>query len=322
MNRVRQIISASVAAWCVVTAAPASALVLTADYSDISVSGGIWQNAQGQLFSADPGMGATNVTNGFKANVDAAFTYLQNSILVNWVETVTFKLFDFAAAMINADGDSAIDSIDANNRPSASTIRLDSSSASQFFVDLTPFDNSEYLINVTNATLGGSSVNVGRYGSAVAGSAAENRTDVLTLVLHELVHSIGFNFLDRFDAAAGGAVGDPNRGITVPTSLTGFSSAFVLPILSASDHVDPFAQGGVFEHAITAEPSFGPNDRWLPTGAELYALCVVEGCAANEVNPNLIGRANTVPEPGSLALMAIALGLIPVMRRPRQALAK
>lgn len=316
MNPFKSSLAVAAAALGLATATPVSALILTADYTDMSVSGGIYQTAAGQLASTDLGGTATDISSVFKANVSAAFTYLQNSIKVAWNETITFKLFDFQAAGINADGDSGITGLDANDRPASSTIRLDSSSLSSFFVDMTPFDNSEYTMNYIDATLGGGVVNVGRYGSAVAGGVAENRTDVLTLLLHELVHSVGFNFLDRFDAAAGGPVGQPNRKITVSAALSGLPSDFDLPFLSASDHVDPVAAGGLFEHAITAEPSFGANERWLPTGAELLALCVVEGCAANEVNPNLVG--NAVPEPGSLCLAGLAgLGLIAATRRRR-----
>ncbi len=317
MNSSRSIINKAVlAAILALSAGQVSALTLVADYSDVSV-GSIWQTTGGQLQSSDPGSGAIDVTANFKLNVAAAFTYLQNSILVPWTETVTFKLFDFKAAAISADGDSAIDHVDGNGRPDMSTIRLDSSDASHFYVDATPFDNSEYDMNVVDATLGGSSVNVGRFGSSVVGGIAENRTDVLTLLLHELVHSAGFNFLDRFDNLAG-PVGTDNRKITVPTTLTGFASDFDLPFISASDHVDPVAAGGIFAHAITSEPSFGENDRWLPTGAELYALCQVEGCAANEINPNLV--ASPVPVSGAFWLMASAgLGLAGMARRRKQA---
>ncbi len=230
-----------------------------------------------------------------------------------WNEVITCKLFDFVAAGIGADGDSEITSTDVDGRPATSTIRLDSSSASSFFVDPTPFDNSEYTMNFVDASLGGGTANVGRDGSAVPGGPAEARTDVLTLLLHELAHSIGFNFPDRFDDLAG-PVGSPNRKITVPASLSGLPSDFDLPILSNADHVDPFAAGGVFEHAITAEPSFDANDRWLPTGAELFALCRVGGCAANEINPALVGPlVGELPVPGSL--WRLAAGLIPLVRR-------
>lgn len=135
INRIKSISAAAVLSLAV--AAPASALVLTADYTDASVAGGIYQTATGQLQSG-PGGGATDVTATFKANVAAAFTYLQNSIQVAWNHVVTFKL----ATLVGADGDSLITSEDVNLRPDASTIRFDNSAVRHFFVDPTPFDNS------------------------------------------------------------------------------------------------------------------------------------------------------------------------------------
>ncbi len=294
--------------------APASALVLMADYTDASVSGGIFQTASGQLQSG-PGGGATDITATFKANIAAVFIYLQNSIKVAFNHVVTFKLQDLAGT--GADGYSCCGTEDSNQRPNSSTIVLDSSSNSSFYADATPFDNSEYTMTYTDAILGGGTVNVGRSGSAFAGSAAENRTDILTLVMHETIHSIGFGGATRFTALVGfdGAVGAPDRELVVPTALTGFASDFIIPFLSQSAHIDPFAQGNVYERAVTSEPSFGNNDRWLLTGAEVYGLCTVLGCTPDEVNANLVGP-NAVPEPGSLLLVAMAgLSLIATTRR-------
>lgn len=313
MNSIKSALATAVLS--LAATAPASALILTADYSDSSVSGGIFQTATGQLQSG-PGGGATDITAIFKADIAAAFTYLQNSIKVAFNHTVTFKLFDFTG--VGADGDSQITSEDANLRPDASIIRLDSSNSSHFFADATPFNNSEYNMSFVNAPLGGGTVNVGRYGTAVGGGLAEMRTDILTLVLHETEHSIGFSDgASRFVSAVGPstAAGGPSRDLTVPTSLTGLPSDFIIPFLSNSAHIDPFLQSGVYEHTVTAEPSFGEGDRWLTTGAEFYGLCTILGCAADEVNPNLVGP-NAVPEPGSLLLMAVAgLGLIATTRR-------
>ena len=162
-------------------------------------------------------------------------------------------------------------------------------------------------MNFVNATLGGGLVNVGRYGSALAGSAAENRTDILTLLMHELIHSAALG--------ADTPEGNLNRKLTIPTALTGFASDFDLPFISASNHIDPFAQGGVFEHTVTSEPSFGNNDRWLLTGVEVFGICVVQGCTPSQVNPNLVA---SVPEPSTLLLLAPGLALMATYLRRRK----
>ena len=250
---------------------------------------------------------------------------MENSIKVVFDHVVTFKLHDFTGQ--GADGDSQITSeYVTDSRPATSIIRLDSSNASHFFADSTPFDNSEYMMTFTDATLGGGTVNVGRYGTAVSGGPADARTDILTLVLHETEHSIGYSDgATRFVNLVGPSTvaGDPDRNLIVPTTLTGFASNFIIPFLAASGHIDPFAQGNVYGHTVVAEPSFGDGDRWLTTGAEFYGLCTILGCAPNEVNPNLVGpNVNAVPEPGSLWLMPMAgLGLFATTRRRKSPLA-
>ena len=176
-------------------------------------------------------------------------------------------------------------------------------------------------MNFVDAALGGGSVNVGRYGTAVAAGAADGRTDVLTLLLHETMHSIGISSdSTRFENLVGPdtVATDPNRPLNIPASLTGLPLDFVIGFLAESSHIDPVSAGAVYEHTVTSEPSFTDGDRWLTTGAEIYAICVIEGCAANEVNPNLVGP-NAVPEPGTLLLISVAgLGMIGIARRRRQ----
>lgn len=297
MKAKKALYSAAVAALTLVAAPPASAINLIADYSDSSVSGGIWQSSGGQLFSADPGGGAFNVTDIFKTNIAVAMSYLNNSVKAGRNLTVTFKLHDFTGQ--GADGDSQITSVYSDTGlPASSIIRLDSSAGSHFYVDPTPLSSSEWNMNFDNATLGGGTVNVGRYGSASASSAAADRTDILTLAMHELIHSAGL----KPDTPANSA----NPKLTIPGTLTGFAD-FDLPFITTSSHIDPFAQGGVFAHTVTSEPSFGNNDRWLLTGVEIYGLCVIHGCLSSEVNTNLV---SSIPEPGSMAMFAAGLGLV------------
>lgn len=287
-------------------AVPASALTLTGDYSMLSSSGSVYQNAAGQLFET-AGAGRADVTSLFQSNVSASFTYLQNSLQIpSWNHTVTFKLFDFAAAMINADGDSQVTGEDGNGRTSSSTIRIDSSASSHFLLDPTPFDNSEYNLSSTNAMLGGGTVNVARFGMALSGGPGENRTDLLTLFLHETMHSIGITDIARFEnlpnVGPAGMAGGPNRNLVIPTSLTGFSSNFNLPFLSASPHIDTFANGGLFARTVTSEPGFGEGDRALPTGVEIYALALINGAGPGQFNTDLV-----VPEPSTVAFGMIGV---------------
>ena len=190
---------------------------------------------------------------------------------------------------------------------------LDSSSSSSFYLDATPFDNSEYTMQSVDATLGGGTVNVGRYGSALASSQAANRTDILTLAMHELIHSAALK--------ADTPEGNSNRKLTIPTSLTGFSSDFDLPFIDGSNHIDPFLQGAVFQHTVTSEPSFGNNDRWLLTGVEVYGICVIQGCTPDQVFPNFVASVNNVPESNSLFLVAAGLGLMGAFRRRQKSAA-
>ncbi len=305
MNSIKTLLTAGVSALMLSAAPPASALALFADYSDPSLSSGIWQTSAGQILGFDPGNGAVNVTTVFKANISAAFTYLGNSVLGGGDLTVHFGLENLGP--LGADGYSQVVSIGPNGLPDVTRIVLDNSPLSSFFLDPTPFDNSEYTMNYVDAILGGGLVNVGRYGSALVGSDAANRTDILTLALHELIHSAALS--------ADTPEGNADRKRTIPTALTGFTSDFDLPFLSASNHIDPFAQGGLFEHTVTSEPSFGNNDRWLLTGVEIFGICVVQGCTANQVNPNLVGN---VPEPSTMMLLAPAFGLMAMFVRRRK----
>lgn len=301
MKPIKSSLAVAVSALLLAVASPASALNITADYSDLT---NVWQTASGRILGMDPG-GATDITGIFRSNVSAAFTYLGNSVRGGGDLTVRFGLEDLQS--LGADGYSQVITLGPNGLPTVTRIVLDNSSASTFYADATPFDNSEYTMTFDNATLGGGIVNVGRYGTAVPNSAAEQRTDILTLVMHELIHSA---FLK-----ADTPEGNQNRKLTIPALLTGFTADFDLPFLDASNHIDPVIQGGVFRHTVTSEPSFGNNDRWLLTGVEVYGICVIQGCTADQVNPDLI---SSIPEPSAVLLMTSGLGFTVALRRRRQ----
>lgn len=157
--------------------------------------------------------------------------------------------------------------------------------------------------------LGGSAVNVSRFGNATAMGGAAGRWDFLTIAIHEIEHSIGYaSGLKRFTDAAG-ANGTANRKITVPKTLTGFMSDFDIPFVSDSAHIDGMASMGLFNDAVVASPGFNSAQRALPTGVEIYGLCVIEGCTAAQVNP--------LPEPGTILLLSGALPVVILIARRR-----
>lgn len=226
-----------------------------------------------------------------------------------------------------ADGISQILSLDANNRTATSRIALDTSANSRFYLDPTPADNSEWTIIPKTSTLGGATVNVGRKGTAVAGGPADGRTDILTLMVHEIAHSLGMadgspRFVDLVGPDSPNAPGDSNaRLMTMPTALTGYAGTYVLPFRAASGHVSTAAAGGTFAEAVTSEPGFGDGDRALLSDVEIHALCLINGCTSPSdytLNPSI----TPIPEPGTWLLMALGTAaLVPVARRRARAAA-
>lgn len=312
------------AAMVLATTAPAFAVTLTANYGDASISGGVFQNAAGQ-FASTGGAGFSDVTGLFKLNANAAFSYFQNAIHINWSHDVTFQLEDLTP--FGADGISQVLSLDANNRTATSRIALDTSAISHFYLDPTPASNSEWTMLPKTSTLGGATVNVGRKGGAVSGGPADGRTDILTLMILEIAHSLGVadgspRFVALVGADSPNAPGDTNaRLMTMPTALTGYAATYVLPFRAASGHVSSAAAGGTFLEAVTSEPGFGEGDRALLSDVEIHALCLINGCTSPSdftLNPSI----SAVPEPESWLLMALGGAvLIPALRKRRLAAA-
>lgn len=245
----------------------------------------MFQNALGQI-SSTSGIGFIDVTNLFKLNANAAFSYFQNALgIPNWSHQVAFKIGDLSA--FGADGASLIKTYDLNGRTDASEITLDTRAVSRFYFDPTPANNSEWTMTPRTAVLaGGATVNVGRKGTAVAGGPADDRTDILTLMIHEIAHSLGMtDGSDRFITAVGGVDPSPDTGLTddnfrsmvMPTSLTGYLQTYVLPFRASSSHVSTLAAGQTFAKAVTSEPGSGHGARALLADVEIHALGLVNG---------------------------------------------
>ncbi len=301
----------ALSACCTFLVPRAAAVTITANYSSL---GSVYQDATGNLFPA-AGMGRVDVTPTVKSNISAAFTYWQNSILLPWNLTVTFQLFDSGST--DPVGDSGIDTIDANNRPATSTIRFNYHDGLPYFIDPTPFDNSEFGMATSTAALGGGNVNNKRFGDATAMGVADGRWDFLTLVIHETEHSLGISNgqssgYTRFLDLVGPISATTDRTLTIPMALSGLASDFDIPVVKDSSHYigDPTVDD-TFGFTVVADPGWQTSQRALPTCIDILALGQVVGATANQINCNL------VPEPSTLLIFAAGLTAFPWRgRRP------
>ena len=308
INRIKSILAAAV----FLSAAPAYAMTITADYFSL---GSVYQNGSGVLSNTP---GGTDVTDIFKSNVQTSINYWQNAILLNtWSMTISFKLDTLSAFTA---GISNIDSFDSNTRPLTTTIRVDNSTT-PFYIDPTPADNSEFTL--ADFTILSGTVNSGRFGAAVD-TPANRRYDLLSLILHEMEHSLGFDADNASNTRYTSAINGAGDILTVPTLVSGLGSPFDIPVTGT--HIDGTANGGIFDNTSLALPGFNFGERALLSGVDIFAICTIEGCDANQLNTNPSAvqqrvdvSPSAVPEPGTLLLISVSgLGMMGMVRRRRQ----
>ncbi len=171
------------------------------------------------------------------------------------------------------------------NRETAGQIIFDNDGSSNWFLDPTPLQNEEYsTFTPTTQNLGGGVMNVGRVWTGASGNALNN-FDLLSTAIHEIGHALGLSSANTaFQAEAGPAGAGRDVDVTgLPTTL-----------------MWPFATSG---------------GRVYISDADILANCQISQFTNCVLDPQL-----SVPEPGTLGLLAASLGVLGfAARRRRQA---
>jgi hypothetical protein len=288
----------------VLGAGRAAALTINPDFSGI---GTVRVDATGQMVTS----GGTDVTEKFKQNINAAIGYWESAIGKTFTVTIKFALADLS-------GDGAWGNSNATDRLttvpkhiSAADINFDNSSSTKYFIDPTPWDDSEFDLTPGTAALGGGTVNVDRRGGATSTGGASGRVDLLTLALHEIEHSIGF---DRDEPIYLAAIDDTGgRHIKIDKTMSGLTSDFDIKLTDPSAHILVESGYTTFVDTVVAKGpgEWGLSTRAKLTGADILAVCQINKCGAGDVTTD----PTTIPEPGTCLLVALgAFGLLGLRR--------
>lgn len=183
------------------------------------------------------------------------------------------------------------------NRETAGSIVFDNDGSSVYYMDDTPHNHSEFsTYTATDANLGGGMINIGRVFTGASGLAA-GRSDLFSVALHEIGHSLGMSAANLSFAAEIALNGAPTR-IIVDGPVPHAGS--VLPTVSGA-HLN-LSSSLMF-------PSISSGVRRIIAASDILANAEISRFVDLNLDPC------PVPEPSTLAL--VGLGAICLLRRKR-----
>jgi hypothetical protein len=261
------------------TARHASAIVITA----VSPGSGTWRGAFGTPQTGRGGISQAALL----AIADAAGDYWESLILDPFAMNIEVGFTDEIGGATAASG---------RGRNGGSPGLIAVTSRFPFFVDPTPFDNSEYGGTVTTfADLGGGLLNTA-FGFT---EQLEPGIDLFTILLHEIGHTLGVD------------LNMPQTGLIVPSPLP--FAGTLLPAhfddvrLRFTGHID--VPGALMSPNAGGVADVGVG-RSLPSDADIVA--VATGGRFRDIRLNQIVP---VDEPGALTLLLAACAVVVAFRR-------